>query len=246
MPDQGPRRHMVLEGAFNMRDLGGVPTTDGYTVRTGKLFRSDALHNLTPADLQALGIYGIASVVDLRRDDEIAHLGVARLTDHGARHIHLPLMGNERLYDESEIPAMGEIYRLIASKWPDRFVRVVEMLSRQETLPAVFHCAAGKDRTGMTAALIYSILGVEREVIIADYVLTDANMEPILELERHNAPPRPDDWVEPPASHTRAEAATISAFLDALDHEFGSPVAWLQNHGLPESAIESLRREMLA
>ncbi len=245
MNDADHRRHVVLEGAFNMRDLGGIPTADGYTVRTGKLFRADALHNLTPADLQVLGIYGIASVVDLRREDEIALLGKARLTDHGARHIHMPLMGDEALHDETQLPSMGEIYTMIAAKWPDRFVRVIEAIAQVENMPAVFHCAAGKDRTGMTAALIYSVLGVERVQIVADYVLTDANMDRILKAERQQAATHSAAPVEYPASYSRAEAVTISTFLQSLDDQFGSPVAWLKHHGLPDSAIESLRRELL-
>lgn len=247
MSTERDRRHLVLEGAFNMRDLGGVPTADGYQVKTGKLFRADALHNLTAPDLEVLGAYGIASVVDLRTDDEIGTFGKARLVEHGVRHLHIPLMGDEPLLTrDAELPALGEIYLMMVTKWPDRFVRAVETLSTLENMPSVFHCAAGKDRTGMTAALIYSFLGVEREVIIADYVLTDANMDRILELEKQNAPPRDDDWVEYPASHSRAEAATITTFLDALDEQFGSPVAWLHVNGLSDRSVETLRRELLA
>jgi hypothetical protein len=77
-------------------------------------------------------------------------------------------------------------------------------------------------------------------------VLSDANMDRILEMETQNAPPHDDDWVEYPASYSRAEAATISTFLQALDEQFGSPVGWLRRNGLPESAIETLRQELLA
>ncbi len=242
------RRHLVLEGAFNMRDMGGVPTTDGYQVRTGRLFRADALHGLTKADLEVLRAYSITSVVDLRLQQEIAFLGQAKLVELGARHIHLPVTTEAPVVPAGTPlpPNLGELYALILTTWPDRFVRVVETLANRENLPAVFHCAAGKDRTGITAALIYSALGVDRAEIIADYVLTDANMEGIYAAEEANPPPRNDDWPVQPAGYDRAEELTIRTFLQILDDQHGSAVEWLRRNGLPDRAIDELRQELLA
>ena len=241
-------RHVMLEGAFNMRDMGGVPTRDGYEVRSGRLFRSDALHGLTKVDLEQLRGFGIASVVDLRLEQEIDFLGRAKLVEFGARHIHLPLMTDDPVLPPGTPlpPNLGDLYTLMLSTWPKRFVQAVATLADQENLPAVFHCAAGKDRTGMIAALIYSVLDVDREEIIADYVLTDANMAGIYAAEEANPPPRNDDWPTPPIGYDRAEAHTIRTFLDTLDEQYGSAVNWLRLHGLPAQAIDALRRELLA
>ena len=248
MSSNHDRRHLILEGAYNMRDLGHVSTTDGYKVRSGKLFRSDALHGLTSADLEQLGVLGIASVIDLRADEEITQMGKARLTDHGARHIHRPLVSRDPVVPtSSDFPEnMGELYVTLALNGPDRFVRALEAIAMLENMPAVFHCAAGKDRTGMVTALLYSILGVAEDVIVADYVLTDANMDRFLAAEKQRGELPPDDLPAVPASYARAEALTITTFLNGLNEQFGSPVEWLKQHGIDDRLIEQFRREMLA
>lgn len=240
-------RHIALEGAYNVRDLGGVPTADGYQVRNGKLFRADALHKLTPADLELLGAFGIATVVDLRSEKEITDTGVARITEQGARHIHLPIMGGDPTEPNIEDvpPTLGHHYTIMATNFPDRFVTTVETLASTRNLPAVFHCAAGKDRTGITAALIYSILGVDRETIIADYVLTDANMQRMREQLMAAQPQPAEETRSYPESYMRAEDTTIRIFLGELDAQFGSPVDWLKQNGLRESSVETLRSELL-
>lgn len=241
------KRQLALEGAFNVRDLGHVTTADGYEVRNGKLFRADALHNLTATDLELLGGLGIAAVVDLRSDNEIANAGPARLTEQGARHIHKPIMGSDPAKpDRENMPeSLGHLYTLMAKHGASRFVDTVETLATIENMPAVFHCAAGKDRTGITAALIYSILGVDREAIIADYVLTDANMQRMRAQLMEGRPEAAAQAGKYPESYLRAEDATIRTFLGELDEEFESPVEWLLTSGLREASIETLRKELL-
>lgn len=241
------RRQLALEGAFNMRDLGHVSTEDGYEVRNGKLFRADALHKLTPADLELLGKLGIQAIIDLRSENEIASTGPARLTEQGARHIHKPIMGGDPARpDRDNMPeSLGHLYTLMAKHGADRFVDTVETLATIENIPAVFHCAAGKDRTGITAALIYSILKVDRETIIADYVITDANMVRMRAQLMEGQPELANQTREYPESYMRAEDSTIRTFLRELDEEFGSPVEWLLKSGLQKSSIETLRRELL-
>lgn len=246
MSQLSEKRQLILEGAFNMRDLGHVATADGYEVRGGKLFRADALHNLTATDLETLGAFGIAAIIDLRSEAELTSTGPARLTEQGARHIHKPLMGGDPAKpDNQEEPgSLGHLYTLMAKHGPNRFVDTVETLATIENMPAVFHCAAGKDRTGITAALIYSILGVDRETIIADYVLTDANMTRMMEQLMAGRPEMVRDNPYP-EGYMRAEDATIRTFLSEMDEEFGSPTEWLLTNGLRESSIETLRKELL-
>lgn len=241
------QRQLALEGAFNMRDLGHVTTADGYEVRSGKLFRADALHKLTPADLELLGAFGITAVIDLRSEHEITRTGPARLTEQGARHLHRPIMGGDPSRPEREnMPAnLGHMYTLMAKHSADRFVEAMETLSSVDNMPAVFHCAAGKDRTGITAALIYSVLNVDRETIIADYVLTDANMVRMRAQLMEAQPELAAQAGKYPESFMRAEDATIRTFLGELDEEFGSPVEWLRFSGLNETSIDTLRRELL-
>lgn len=242
------QRQLALEGAFNVRDLGHLTTAECREIRSGKLFRADALHKLTAADLELLGAYGIATVVDLRSQGEIDRSGIARLTERGARHIHISLSSGDpaRPENRENLPAtMAESYVLQAQDGAEQMVRVLEALALEDNVPAVFHCAGGKDRTGKTAAMIYSILGVERDVIIQDYVLTDANMTRMRETLAESHPELLSDTFTYPASYLRAEAINMQTLLDWMDANFGSPVEWLRAGGLQENTIESLRSQLL-
>lgn len=245
------QREIILEGAYNMRDLGHLETSDGYQLKPGKLFRADALHNLTDTDLELIGRLGIESVIDLRSDNEIEKTGPARMTEQGARYLHMPVMGGDpaKAYSSIRPDSLGKVYTLLAERSADKFVGVIEALSTRGNQPAVFHCAAGKDRTGITAALLYSMLNVEREAIIADYVITDGNMmrmrEQLLADRPELAEAHAAEAAKYPSDFLRAEDSTIRTFLGELDEQFGSPVEWLLKSGLQESSIENLRQEML-
>lgn len=248
MPALHDQRQISLEGAFNVRDLGHLTTSDGGAVRNGKLFRADALHKLTAADMELLGAYGIAAVVDLRSQGEIDRSGIARLTEQGARHIHVSLSSGDPANPATRenLPAtMGESYVLQAQLGAEKMVSVLETLANQDNLPAVFHCAGGKDRTGKTAAMIYSILGVDRALIIEDYVLTDANMTRMRETLAETHPELATQASQYPASYLRAQAETITMLLDWMDKTHGGPLEWLRAGGLQDATIESLREQLL-
>lgn len=240
------QRIIELEGAHNLRDLGGLEAMEGYRVRYGKLFRSDALHNLTDQDMAVMGSYGINTVLDLRLDDEIAEYGVARLVEQGASHMQISLMTGTPTTPITPHPdrTLSELYTWMAMESPDRFVEAINVLGDLSRLPAVFHCAAGKDRTGITAALVYSILGVDREEIIRDYVITEQAMLRIIESLSQSEVEREGKTLVH-HSYVHAEDETIRGFLGWLDEEFGSPVDWLVKSGLQQGVIEGMRREML-
>lgn len=237
-------RQIHLEGANNVRDLGGVHTADGREVRSGRLFRADALHKLTDADMQVLEPLGIVTIMDFRSDQEIEQTGKARLVEQGANHLHIPLMGSDPSRPEQyEIPpSLGELYQMMARHRAERFAEAINQLVLLENMPVMFHCAAGKDRTGITAAMIYSMLGVDRETIVADYVLTDAAMERVIAGMGDNVHPEARQY---PASYMRAEAVSITLFLDTLDTEFGSPEEWLLRAGVEEASFDRLHEAML-
>ncbi|MCO5214969.1 MAG: tyrosine-protein phosphatase [Thermomicrobiales bacterium] len=240
------QRIIELEGAFNVRDLGGLPTTDGYEVRYGKLFRSDALGRLTDQDMALMERYGISTVLDLRTDDEIAEHGVARLIDNGARHVHIRLMEQDPGEPLPSHPSrtLGELYSYMARKGPDKFVETITFLGETGNMPAVFHCAAGKDRTGITAALVYSVLGVDREDIIRDYVITEEAMQRVIARLSLSEQAR-EGTRQVHSSYLHAEDETLRTFLTWLDEAYGSPVQWLLDSGMQTNVIDNLKREML-
>jgi protein-tyrosine phosphatase len=168
-----PGRRSLLDGASNFRDLGGYATVDGRVVRTGMLFRSGALHALTDADRERLQALGVRVAVDLRPPEEQA----AEPTNAPfLRIMPVPLMRGERTSGPSAL-ANGEGYLR------DRYIEIlldraadigtiVRSLAGEDGLPAVIHCAAGKDRTGVVSAVLLLALGVDEATVLDDYELT--------------------------------------------------------------------------
>jgi protein-tyrosine phosphatase len=170
---ESPGRRSLLDGASNFRDLGGYSTVDERVVRMGRLFRSGALHALTDADLERLRALGVRVAVDLRPPEE----QLAEPTNAPfLRIVHVPLMRGERTGDPSAL-ANGDGYLR------DRYAEIVldraseigtifRSLALEDGLPAVIHCAAGKDRTGVVSAIILLALGVDEPTVLDDYELT--------------------------------------------------------------------------
>lgn len=240
-------REIQLEGAHNVRDLGGVHTMAGRRIKNGKLFRSDALHKLTNNDLNTLNEYAIATIVDLRSSGELARTGPARLTEGGSRHLHMQVMtGDPQVRNPDQMMRDAQaMYIHMVSESADKYTAVIAALCDPTNQPAVFHCAAGKDRTGITAALIYCILGVDREMIMADYAMTEPNVEKIMANVIEAMPELKEMIEKRPAGQKRADENTIKALLEHLDMEFGGPVEWLRQNGLSDSSMEMLREAML-
>jgi protein-tyrosine phosphatase len=166
-------RRSLLDGASNFRDLGGYPTVDERVVRTGILFRSGALHALTDADHERLRALGVRVAVDLRPPEEQA----AEPTNAPfLRIVPVPLLRGERTSDPSAL-ANGTGYlrdryaEIVLDRAPD-IGTIVRCLAEEDGLPAVIHCAAGKDRTGVVAAVLLLALGVDEATVLDDYELT--------------------------------------------------------------------------
>jgi protein-tyrosine phosphatase len=183
-----PRERLVpLEGTLNFRDLGGYVGRDGRSVQWGKVFRSDALHALTDADLAVIAELGLKSVFDLRWSHERERQPTAIPTSHGLRSVHLvvgedPDVTNtpelmDQILDgslpEADDGFMATMYADMLRDGAGSFGRLLTHLAEDDWLPALFHCTAGKDRTGISAALLLSVLGVPDEVILDDYELTN-------------------------------------------------------------------------
>jgi protein-tyrosine phosphatase len=176
------RRVVPLEGGVNFRDLGGYPTVDGGRVRWGLAFRSGALHRLTAADVAILSRLGLRVVYDLRTDPE-CDLAPSVLLD-GVRFERLAIGGDAARTRELTAPVLEgrpadiasdfleRLYPAMAEAAAPSFGRLLTRLAEPGGLPALFHCAAGKDRTGLSAVLLLSVLGVDEAAILDDYQLS--------------------------------------------------------------------------
>ncbi|OGO31296.1 MAG: hypothetical protein A2Z29_08840, partial [Chloroflexi bacterium RBG_16_56_11] len=173
-------REIIFESIHNIRDLGGFGTGDGHTVARGRLFRSGDLRQMTPDDLNKLRErIRLNSVIDLRSDFEIERQGIGRLAGAGFNYRNVSFIadGGNRAANEQryrECTSMGEFYlQLVRQKqFGGRIVEALDIISRRENHPLIFHCAVGKDRTGILAAILLSVLGVADKDIIDDYCLS--------------------------------------------------------------------------
>jgi protein-tyrosine phosphatase len=165
----------MLGGARNFRDLGGYQTADGRLVRRAHVYRSDALAELTDADLVTLSDLGVRTIYDLRRDEECEHspgrLSCVRL-ELPSRRVSDTDPATLQSAADGERWLLEDYLGMLANAGPV-FSRLFSALAAPGSGPAVFHCTAGKDRTGLTAALLLTALGVERSVILDDYELTN-------------------------------------------------------------------------
>lgn len=181
----GTQRVIALEGGTNFRDLGGYGTSDGGRVRWGLVFRSAALDRLTASDLVAIERLGLRVVYDLRGDWE--RDAAPSVLPDGVRCELLPIGGTAAQTKEltdlvlegklGEVPPdfLVRIYEAMAEVAAPTFGRLLTALADPDGSPALIHCTAGKDRTGMGAALLLSVLGVDEETIVDDYELSAAH-----------------------------------------------------------------------
>jgi protein-tyrosine phosphatase len=244
-------RVVPLQGCSNLRDLGGYRTAEGRKVRFGRVFRSASLAGLTEADMTVFAATGIRTICDLRCEGESAR-APSRLP--GGRDapevVRLPieprvgaslrdLLAREEATCEDVHDLLRTAYAAYATDHLPRYRALFDLLLRDERLPLLFHCSAGKDRTGFGAALLLSALGVPRETVIADYLATNR----IWKRERALPPDTPDDVREALLS---AHQPLLESALDRAVAGHGSPEALLENGlGLDQSRLARLRATLL-
>ena len=240
------QRHVELEGCHNFRDLGGYPTREGARLRWRVLFRSDALHLLTPKDVSHLtGELGIGHVVDLRSSGEIAIDGRGRLAAEALRIHHLPLFDGAGAVsaDLGDRISLSDRYFLMTEHAKGPLARVLETLADAEA-PAVYHCAAGKDRTGVVSAVLLGLLGVADEIIVADYAATQQNLDAI--IARLMASEGYQSMLENlPPDTLHAEPATMIALLERVRAKYGSMRGYVHAIGVSDAVVARLERRLL-
>lgn len=231
---------------FNFRDIGGYPGLDGRVVRHRRVYRSDSLHRLDDADEAAFRSLGIRTVIDLRRPSEIARHGrVPQYDGLDYRHVHLVHQEwSEIPYDEAAGPAryLADRYHDLTEQAADGIVTTLALLADEATAPAVVHCAAGKDRTGVVCALTLALLGVPDEVIAEEYALTSAAMERFIAWHHARFPQRR----HVPKAYFACPPEAMRIFLTELRERHGSVERYVLDAGLPAEQIAELRENLLS
>ena len=241
------RRRWPPETAINFRDVGGVPTTDGGRIRAGVLYRSATPQFLSAADAAfVLEKTGLAVVIDFRFTSEAEAEGSGGFGQTDVRRLHLPIVGEGGDAIEKAVLAgrqslLGQHYVSYVREHPDLFVEVFRTLASPDGTPALLHCAAGKDRTGVAVALVLSALGVSDDAVIADYARTAHEMPRLLSRLAQTptyGPSLADQDADDPMS--KAHPETMRFFLDWLASEYGSAGRWLLDAGLEPEALDAL------
>lgn len=188
-----PTRHIPLAGAHNLRDLGGYPTARGGTTAWRRLLRSDGLHALTEPDVERLREIGLRTVIDLRSDQEAAYQPSALADEPGFTCLRIPLfsaLAPINMAMAAQNFDLGQRYLDAITQCSAAIAGVLTAIAEADEGPLLFHCTAGKDRTGLIAAVLLGMAGVEDDAIVADYVLTSTLAEPLLRQLRETAAAR--------------------------------------------------------
>ena len=245
--DSEPLRRLPIEGAYNVRDLGGYPIRAGGSTRWKTFLRSDSMHRLTSKHRVTLAQYGVRTVVDLRTTEETELTPNVLADGSEIQYVHHNIVGDDplpravTLNVETGIPA--DRIRISYTNWLDTrqtvFRQVLTLLAKPSARPVIYHCAGGKDRTGVISALLLDIAGVDRETIAEDYSLT-ARYLMQRNLDGHGFPGQKvvTTWQQYQAEYCPPDG--IIKTLKHLDDNYGGVPQYMQAIGLSVEQITSL------
>ena len=237
MPELKPnQRHIALEGCLNLRDLGGYTTTEGKQTKWRTMLRSDSLHRLPESSQQQLVTYGIKTIVDLRSPFEIATETYPLSQKLPLRYVNLPLIeeNHKNIIESIKHQTLLKLNCFFLEERALALKKILETIATQQT-PIIIHCAVGKDRTGIIAALLLAIAGVSIKTIAEDYHLSDRYLEPFYTNIRSQA-------AEEGFAHLLESAPqTIIDTFANLDRRYGGVNNYLTNIGLELSVRDRLK-----
>lgn len=227
-------RRIVLEKMLNLRDLGGYPTADGRTTRWGVLLRGDNPMGLTDADAQLLLERNITTIIDLRSPAEARQFPdeLTACSDFSCHFI--PMSTGEKLPNEEELIGLG-YFRTLERK--DTIRSVLETIADAPG-GVLFHCMAGKDRTGCIAALLLTLAGVDRLDILADYQVSQTYIRPVIRWMQETRS-------DLPAYVGLSKPEYLEDCLERLEGAYGSVLDYLYAAGLTDPVLDRLKRKLL-
>ncbi len=245
------QRRIDLEGCLNFRDLGGYPAAEGRSLAWRRVYRSDGLHLLSAPDVAKLrDELGISDLIDLRSTAELELDGRGPLEHEPMSFHHVPLFdGGRPAALDPELKAaidrmsLADRYYGLAETAKPAIARVVRILADAEG-GAVYHCSAGKDRTGVISAILLSVLGVPDDWIVADYAMTQENLDAIVERLEASAGYR-DMFESLPPDTLHAEPGTMVSLLARFAEGYGSVAAYLESAGVGGEVLARLRAKVL-
>jgi protein-tyrosine phosphatase len=240
-----PARLLHSDVVFNLRDLGGYLGDGGRAIRWRTVLRGDGIHRLPASDLTAMGV---RTVLDLRTAAEISERGRAEAP---ALHwYHLPMLRTiwePAWFIDGMSPGrfLADRYLVMLDEGADSLATALRVLGNPKATPAVFHCAAGKDRTGVVASILLSLLGVDDDTIAGDYHLSSAGMDRMVEFIRRTYPERYEVMADQPPAFLDAPVEAMALFLSGVRERWGSVDEYAATIGVGPDAVAGLRANLL-
>jgi protein tyrosine/serine phosphatase len=241
-------RHVDCDGAYNLRDLGGYRARDGRTVKWRSLWRADGLHRITESSLSVVRDLGWRTVLDLRTPTEV---DAGRYCCTGVDVIHLPILRDT--WDVEAVSAhhddaaafLAERYLEMTESGATAIATAFELLASRQRLPMVFHCSAGKDRTGVLAALVLAALDVDDEQIAIDYHLSAPAMEKLVGWIKRHRPEVAEHMARQPTPFLACPPEAILRFLELLRARHGGVRLYLADIGIERTTLEGVQDALL-
>jgi protein-tyrosine phosphatase len=238
-------RHLGLAGTYNLRDTGGYRARDGRTTRWRTFLRSDSLHRVPPMVQTALLNYGVRTVIDLRRSDELHVAPNVFASSSEVVYHHVSLLADS-LPDRKVTPrSLPDVYRMLLEQRQEQLHQTLATLAAPGAFPAIVHCTAGKDRTGLIVALLLGLVGVPAATIIEDYALSSQYLVgTYLEEARQRAANNgiPWEWFQ---HQVICPPEFMQTTLQYLDERHGGIDAYMRRIGLSQEQCERLRYALL-
>lgn len=235
-------RVLSVEGAYNVRDLGGYATKDGRTTNWGTFYRADGLHRLSGESRTDLTGRGIFNVIDLRHAKEVEEKKNVFAEDERVSYHHISLMNPTKLAN-SQVRSLGDLYVSLLESSQAELQQIFAILAESSDSAALYHCTAGKDRTGVVSAILLELAGVSQETILEDYSLTAVCLTPLMEELRRD---RPEGMPAEMYEHfIGCDPANMVMMLGHLAEKYTNAEHYLRGIGITEVQLQALKARLV-
>lgn len=234
---------LPIEGACNVRDIGNFETKDGRLTKEGIFFRSDNTAGYTEKDIQFFKDKGLTLTVDLRSEDETGRQASAFLGVPGIRYENIPLIdGIHSQFTSDNIPVtMGQLYIQFLETGKPQFGKMFRLFAAN-TGAALYHCTAGKDRTGVTTMLLLGLAGVGDSIIIEDYAATETFTAHIIESQKAHLASL---GLDVPDFMLHADPQNMEEVLNYLHKAYGTAENYLESCTVSASEMDAVKNRFL-
>ncbi len=233
----------MLDGAHNVRELGGYQTSDGRTTKNGVFLRGDGTHALTDQDLRKLREVGVSLVVDMRSPDEVEKFPSRFYTDDNVRYENIIMFdGLQSLFAGKGIQnSMAGLYCCLLDECKEQYAKIFRLFIDNEGV-SLFHCTAGKDRTGVVAMLLLNLAGVPDEMIMADYSVSENNMSGLFDRQQEQLKRM---GIVVPEYVFGSPAEDMKKTLIYLDTKYNGAAEYLKLCGLSKHEVDILKTRFI-